>query len=141
MKLLVEMKKQLRKYKKMGVKQFPFGGVGPSIMKKYLIKEYRCGKCKNTDITILINEGGVKTYQCNKCKRLACNPRIYYKLKKEYRNEEAIKKIVNELGISFYEHILYRGKLAVLVAIFKNFLEGNEAISRNITRLEVKGRK
>lgn len=125
----------------MYVKQFPFGGASGNIVKKYLIREHRCGNCKSGDINVLINESGVKTYQCNKCKRIACNPRVYYELKEEYKTNEGIKKIISELGLSFHEHVLYRGKLAVLVAASKSFLEGNGSISRNITRLEINSLK
>jgi len=121
--------------------QFPFGrGSSGNIIKKYLEREYRCGNCKSTDITILINGGGVKTYQCNKCKRIACDPRVFYKLKEEYCNNEKIKEIMEELCIPFDAPIFYRGKLAVLVAVLKDFLDGGEGLSKNISHFGKTGK-
>lgn len=118
----------------MAIVVFNFGHGSGNIMKRYLIKEYRCGNCKSADINILINNGGVKTYQCNECERYACNPRIYYKLKEEYKSVESVKKIMDGLGIST-DCGFYHGKVAVLVTALKDFLEGGEGISRNTTHL------
>ena len=115
------------------VKQFSFSGVNGNMMKEYVTKYYCCSKCHG-DVMILIDDS-VKVYQCNKCGRLACNPRIYYKLDDRYKTVSAVKQILSELNISLHDHILYRGKIAVLVAVCKNFLEGREGVSKNIKYL------
>ena len=123
----------------MYVMEFPFGKGSGNIIKKYLDKGYQCGKCKSNDITVLINEG-VKLYTCDKCNRTACNPRIFYKLKEEYCNNEKIKEIMEELCIPFDAPIFYRGKLAVLVAVLKDFLDGGEGLSKNISHFGKTGK-
>lgn len=123
----------------MDVMEFPFGKGSGNIIKKYLDKGHRCGKCKSNDITVLINEG-VKLYTCDKCNRTACNPRIFYNLKEEYCNNEKIKEIMGELCIPLDVPIFYRGKLAILVAVLKDFLDGGEGYSKNINQLGKHGK-
>ena len=96
---------------------------------KMLDKEYQCTKYDN-EVSPL-NDHGLLTYHCNYCGRLACHPRICYRLNDEYKDRGEVEDMLVDLG--FFDGVWYRGKLATVVAVLADFYYGGEGISGRIS--------
>ena len=95
---------------------------------KMFTKEYCCTKCQYK-VGTFENSWPI-VYHCDHCGRTACNPRVCYRLKDEYKDMDMIETLLNDLY--FFDGCFYYGKLATYVAVLDNFYSGGEGVAGRV---------
>ncbi len=110
-------------------------------MKEFLEEYYVCGKCKSEDITLMPRAGGSVCYRCNNCKRIACVPRVMFRLKYG-ANWEKMEDIYGQmLEKSLKGRIHVTGALANVIAVVENVKQGKKPKTRKVKDIVYKDGK